>query len=154
MNTIWWDEDSGQVCISSLGQTFPPRTLIAETVDGIVRVRRRMGGAVLIAAAPDQIAHRDGGGFADAVECVAYLNDAFDRRAPQGDLYGVGVAIAVRGQTVIPLNAPPSNYASLRLVVNGIEYRVPDIAVSAVAITWPANAFPLDPADRVTVVYS
>lgn len=154
MNTIWWDEESGQVCISSLSQTFPPRTLVAKTSNGTVFVHRRMNGDTLIAAAPGQIARRSGETFTDPVACVAYLNGVFDRRLPQGDLYSVNIAIAERGQTLIPLDTPPGNYASLRLVVNGVEYRAPDIAVSPVAVTWPADAFPLDPLDRVTVVYS
>lgn len=106
MNAIWWDEDSGQVCISSLSQTFPPRTLVATAVDGLVQVRRRMGGPTLVATEPGQIAHRDGSAFADTGACVAYLNAVFDRLP---DTVGAERAIAdedLGGHRVVRVSGP------------------------------------------------
>lgn len=106
MNAIWWDEDSGQVCISSLSQTFPPRTLLAKGTDGLVTVHRRMNGVTLIAATPDQICRQSGEPFDDVETCVAYLNSVFDRTL---DTMGFETVVAdevLGGHRVVRISGP------------------------------------------------
>lgn len=154
MTAVWYDPDCDQIWISDRPEPFAPRTLALREADGLLHIHRR-GQTVSIAAGPFD-AFMDGAWqpFGSYDEAVTYLRDVFGRRPQAGDRYAIGISIAARGQTVIPLEATPTNFASLRLVVNGVTYRAPDIAVSPVAVTWASDAFPLDPADRVTVVYS
>ncbi len=63
------------------------------------------------------------------------------------------VAIASRGQAVIPFSVLPSNLGSVQVGVNGLLYQPPDIVVGALAVTWANPDFLLDPTDSVTLSY-
>lgn len=155
MTSVWYDDESNQIWIGDREEPFPPRTLAAYVdQSGQVHIHRHFQTKTIAGGDYSDIQDGQGNGFDSADAVMAYLSEVFQRKPGAGDRNAIGVAISERGQTVIPLSVPPDNYTSLRLVVNGVEYRPPDIAVSPVAVTWPADAFPLDPSDRVTVVYS
>nr|USU32875.1 hypothetical protein NG677_04025 [Methylobacterium sp. OTU13CASTA1] len=147
--------DRNVLCVTGVATPFPAGSLEA----------RRQGDMLAVASPHENFlltqwtvssgwSRPSGQPFASTDEAFAYLDATCREKRPVGDTYAVGIDIAARGQTVVPLQAPPSRLSSVRLVVNGLEYRPPLIAASSVAVTWLNPDFPLDPADRVTVVYS
>lgn len=148
---VGFDDRAGVIVIVG-GGVFPPLTLSAHLRDdGQIRVHSLAAQSELLCPW-EEMAALDGDTFPTPDAAMAYLEGVFARVAPDSEM-AVGIDIAERGQTVIPLQTPPSRLFSLRLVVNGVEYRAPLIAASDVAVTWLNPDFPLDPTDRVTVVY-
>ncbi|KQP67592.1 hypothetical protein ASF52_19045 [Methylobacterium sp. Leaf112] len=157
MIAVWYDPDCDEIWITDEDRSYARRSLVSfiDPATGKIGIRlKEWVGADIVMTAYTNLMDRAGIGFLSAVEAKAYLDGEFAKQRTGGDAYTVGIDIAARGQTVIPLQAPPARLSSVRLVVNGLEYRAPLIAASAVAVTWLNPDFPLDPADWVTVVYS
>lgn len=146
--------DTNALYISDVRDAFVAGTLVCERDGDLISICRANEGSRVLQRDYQQIVRKDGTGFDTAIEAQAYLDGEFSRRRPTGDAYVVGVNISAPAQRVVPLQAPPSVLSSVRLVVNGVEYRAPDIVASDVAVTWLNPSFDLDPTDRVTVIYS
>jgi len=62
--------------------------------------------------------------------------------------------VATLGQVTFILSAATTDPASIRVIVNGVDYDdVADFTVSGTTLTWLNNAFSMDAGDIVLVRY-